>query len=202
LKSTVKQLEPESTVKTTTSLFDNTETPEIEPSSLSRAQNEIEVTYTAHVEALKGFEDAFKNMARQDKIVYREAEKRFQAYKNAVELALKNRETTEKVALSTYRNTVNRAVEIYRMAMQRALIECQQATEKAGALLTSLPGAENKKSNKYFRFMSRFWNSVKDTSRKTSLSVRTWAQHTFTTVKLHICQLSRHTKNFFSKSQL
>lgn len=126
---------------------------EISPSSLVKAQVEIEVTFAAHVNAQREFEGAFRNMARQDKIIYQEAERKFQAYKKAISISLKKREASERTAISAYRKSVMSSNIAYREAMGKALEECQRSTERAGSLLTGVVREENHKYRQFLRFL-------------------------------------------------
>jgi len=113
-----------------------------EDSPLIKAQSQIITTYEAHMEAQKEFEEAFKNVARQDKLAYENAEKRFQSYKTALEQAFRKRETTEQAALAVYKETLIKAGEAYQASMQQALNECQLNTKEAGKILSDLAKIE------------------------------------------------------------
>lgn len=143
MKSSIKQPEPKKLVASAppqSSLDTETSVPEAPP--LTKVQAEITATYEAHMEVQKEFEEAFKNVARQDKLAYEDAEKRFQAYKTIVELALMKRETSEQAALDAYKKTLRKAGEVYQEAMQQALSECQQNTKEAGKVLSDLARIE------------------------------------------------------------
>lgn len=145
MKNTTRLSEPKrAEVSTTSEPEPNIEVPETAVSPLTKAQSEVEATYSAHIEAQKGFEEAFRNMARQDESARKDAERRFQAYQKATEQAMTKRETNEQAALDTYRKTMKKAGEVYRQAMRQALDECQQTTETARKVLTFLSGAESR----------------------------------------------------------
>jgi hypothetical protein len=96
-----------------------------------KAKAEIKATYQTHIEAQKDFENAFKELGKQDQEAYQLFEAKYQVYEEAIGLAFKNRETTEKEALAAYRKITEKAGSDYREAMNRALQDCKQATEEA-----------------------------------------------------------------------
>ena len=99
------------------------------------ALTEVPVAYHAYVDAQQKLGHAFKGRNRHDRLSYREATRRYQAYDDAITEALKAREKAEKQALDRYQKSVDAAIDlasaVYRTALKKALDDCRQATQQA-----------------------------------------------------------------------
>jgi hypothetical protein len=93
----------------------------------------IRPAYRAYLEAQKGLAKAFRGQECQDQEAYKDAERRYQVYEEAMERAMKAREKAERDALDIYRETVDKAVkkasDDYRERMKLALRECKRTIE-------------------------------------------------------------------------
>lgn len=117
-------------------------TPGKELNPVVKAKADIKSTYQTHIEAQKDFENAFKEMEKQDQEAYQLFEAKYQAYDEAISFAFKTRETAEKEALSAYRKITDKAGSDYREAMNHALLDCKHATEEARKALFGISGKE------------------------------------------------------------
>jgi hypothetical protein len=115
-------------------------TPGNESNPVVKAKADIKSTYQTHIEAQKNFENACKELEKQDQEAYQLFEAKYQAYEETISLAFKTRETAEKEALATYRKITEKAGSDYREAMNHALQDCKQATEEARKALFGISG--------------------------------------------------------------
>jgi hypothetical protein len=170
---------------------------EPETSLLVEAQTEVEMTYEAHVDAQKNFVEAFKGIAQIDKTVYQEAEKKFLSYKKAIARALKTRETAERAAQRAYKKTVIIANAAYQEAIQKALDECQQATEKAGMTLkTSSPGIKNRRGSQFLNILQQLYLSAISVLKTITLRVNQWFKQNYQSVNLRATVWLRQLNRF------
>jgi hypothetical protein len=117
-------------------------TPGNELNPVVKAKADIKSTYQTHIEAQKDFENACKELEKQDQEAYQLFEAKYQAYEEAISIAFKTRETAEKEALAAYRKITDKAGSDYREAMNHALLNCKHATEEARKALFGISGKE------------------------------------------------------------
>jgi hypothetical protein len=114
---------------------DETEPDEPDEDPGSEVLAEVPTAYNTYVGAQKALGVAFKGKNRQDRQAYKEAERRYHAYDDAINRALRARERDEQEALEVYKKTVERAVgraaEAYRDSLKEALRTCRRATQQA-----------------------------------------------------------------------
>jgi hypothetical protein len=98
-------------------------------------QTGVQPAYLSYLRARKGVANAFKGRQRQDDQAYEDSQRRYQAYEEAIDEALKARQKAEREAADLYRAAVDSAVEKasgeYRNRMRQALAECKSATDSA-----------------------------------------------------------------------
>ena len=98
-------------------------------------QTGVQPAYLSYLRARKGVANAFRGRQRQDDQAYEDSQRRYQAYEEAIDKALKARQKAEREAADLYRAAVDSAVEkasgAYRNRMRQALAECKSATDSA-----------------------------------------------------------------------
>ena len=94
----------------------------------------VRPAFQAYLEARGTLAKAFKGLEHEDDEAYKDAQRRYQLCQAATERAMIEREEAERVALDTYKNTVDQAVKnasyAYRESMKQALRECELKTEQ------------------------------------------------------------------------
>ncbi len=98
---------------------------------LGEASNDVNLAYSAFIEAKEELSEAVKEQEIQGKEASKNAEKRYKVYRSTIDGAFDEREKSELQAMEAYRNSVEKAGKTYREAIQAALNKCKQATDTA-----------------------------------------------------------------------
>ncbi len=103
--------------------------------STEEAKAAVRPAYLTYLKARKGLAEAFRGRERRDQEAYRDAERQYQIYEEAIEKAMRVREKAERDALDEYRDTVDKAVEnaslAYKARMKQARMNCKQGVVDA-----------------------------------------------------------------------
>ena len=86
----------------------------------------IRPAYRTYLEARKDLGEALRERKRLDQEASREAERRYQLCEETIERAIERREKAELDALDAYRQTIDKASQVYKDTMKEARIECKQ----------------------------------------------------------------------------
>lgn len=168
----VKQQEMQRAVKKTKTPVTNNppENPDI---SLSEANEDIKLAFNAFINAKSELSEAVKEQEEQGKAASVNSEARYKIYRQIVEQAFKERETTEQQAMTAYRESVEKAGKIYREILQAALDKCKLITDKAwkNSLepLAASPNGEKQPAGTRLKFKNVFNNAYHRTKYYTVL---------------------------------
>ncbi len=95
----------------------------------------IQPAYRTYLEARKGLAKAFKWRVHQDQEAYKDAERQYQVYEDAINTAIQLREKAERNALEKYKEdldiTIYKASLAYKERMKQARMECKQSVMDA-----------------------------------------------------------------------
>ena len=142
---------------------------EITENPLSEANTDVQLAYNAFINAREELSEAVQEQEDQGKAASKNAEKRYQAYRQIVEQAFNEREDTERQAIEAYRESVAKAGKIYRDILEAALEKCKLITDNAWEasmeVLKSSPNGEIKSP-------SGTWPKIKDRMRNFAKQTR------------------------------
>ena len=121
------------------------------PNPFDEAHSDVQLAYGAFLEAREELAEAVKEQEEQGKQASRNAEKHYRTYQSIIEQAFKERETTERQALETYKKSVEKAQKIYRENTLAALNKCKMMTNRAWkASFTTLKANPSVELDRYF----------------------------------------------------
>ncbi len=100
---------------------------------LGEASNDVNLAYSAFIEAKEELSEAVREQETQGKEASRNAEKRYKVYRSIIDEAFNEREKAELQAMDAYRGAMEKAGVIYREAVQTALNKCKKTTDTAWA---------------------------------------------------------------------
>jgi phenylalanyl-tRNA synthetase alpha subunit len=191
----MKKQQPE---KTTTKSQDQIIEPDSRPvdkaiSDSERVEEGVQPAYRTYLEARKGLAKAFRLRVQQDQEAYKDAERQYQAYENAINTAIQLREKAERDALEKYREDLDIAIYkaslAYKEKLKQARMKCKQSVMDAW---TNSMGTSTR--------MTRVFEEDRDITKEAQSPEKS-RQHVISQLRDMILNLKRSFISFIQKAR-